>query len=592
MMKQFVAFVKSREELLSAYERAKAEQEARKPRTTLVIAYVGTAGERAVGEIRQIHNELLPAAELLGMRVDAAIANGKIAISKNDWDIDPGMGAVLSFLFFQTSKARVRIYDQATNSGSTVGDVIVKRMKETQNFRVMMICSTRPWPGFDTLMARICAGAKRHALFFGGLLGDGTHTYEDEVFTADGLYQDVLVTICFSGEDLSVAMKSSFGWHPLGHPVTVTKTAGTCRILEVEGKPALDVITHYLGGDKSWGDAENRLHFPLCLVRNGNLMGRYIYEIDGDDLILSSNIHTGEEIRLACGEPSSIIEQANGMWEDMYTFAPEATLVTSCLGRQFMMRNETEKELVQLAHFPASAGFYSYIEYVGTKGILSEANMTIVGVVMREGAPKTGEEHRELPRYSYGKKLTPTALLLRFVNVLTEEWEEAQKRLSELAERDDLTGLMNRRAMEIILRHSLDLARITGQAISVLMLDLDDFKSINDTYGHEMGDKALKAVAEVLRSCTRANEDTVSRWGGDEFFVILMAGREQAEEVGSRIREAVAHLRVLPEGKSFTVSCGIHVVPQGLDHAQVFRNVDRALYSAKKMSGKNSIVIG
>lgn len=590
-MKQFVAFVKSREELLAAYEKAKAEQEARKPRTTLVIAYVGAAEERAIGEVRQVHRELLPTAELLGIRVDAAIANGKIVIQKNEREIEPGMGVVLSFLFLQTSKARVQIYDQATNSGSTVGDAIVKRMKETQKFRAMMICSTRPWPGFDALMARIGAGAKRHALIFGGLVGDGIHTHEDEAFTAEAVYQDALVTICFSGEDLSVAMKSSFGWHPLGHPVTVTKTSGTRRVIEVEGKPALDAITHYLGGDKSWGDAENRLRFLPCLVRNGILLGRYIYEIDGDDLILSGDIYTGEEIRLTCGDPSSIIEQANDMWEDMYTFAPEATFVTSCLGRQFMMKNETEKELVQLAHFPASAGFYSYIEYIGTRGTLSEANMTIVGVGMREGAPKTGEAHPPLPKFSYGKKLTTTALLLRFVNVLTEEWEEAQKRLSELAERDDLTGLTNRRTMETILRHSLDITRVTGQAISVLMLDLDDFKSINDTYGHEMGDKALKAVAEVLRSCTRAGVDTVSRWGGDEFFVILMAGREQAEEIATRIREAVARLHVLPKGRSFTVSCGIHVVQPGLDHAQVFRNVDRTLYSAKSLLGKNSIVI-
>ena len=590
-MEQFVAFVKSREETRTAYEKAKAIEAELKPRTTLCIAYVGTTEKGGTERIQHMHRTYLPQAQLLGLRVDAAIANGKIAIQKNNSDISPGEGAVLSFLFFASSKARVRIYDQATESVGQIAGTILKHMRETERFRAMMVCSSRPWTGFETLMMRMRDGAKQHAVFFGGLLGDGQNRRPDEVFTAEGCYEDVLVTVCFSGEDLSCALRSSFGWHPLGHSVTVTRTSGPRRVIEVDERPALAAITHYLGGDKNWSDTDNRLHFLLSLTRNDILLGRYIQEIDGDDIILSGDIYTGEEVRLSCGDPSSIIEQANGMWEQLYDFVPEATLVTSCLGRQFLMQQETEKELAQLRNFPASAGFYSYVEYIGIKGSLSEANMTVVAVALREGEPKTGTARPALPKFSYGKKLNAMALLLRFVNVLTEEWEDAQKRLSELAETDALTGLANRRTMETVLRHSLDIARVTGQSISVLMLDLDNFKSINDLYGHEMGDRALQAVAEVLRSCTRSDADTVSRWGGDEFFVILMAGRQQAEEIAERIRHAVERCHVLPKGRSFTVSCGVHVVQPGMSQAQVFRNVDRALYSAKSQRGKNSIVI-
>ncbi len=160
--------------------------------------------------------------------------------------------------------------------------------------------------------------------------------------------------------------------------------------------------------------------------------------------------------------------------------------------------------------------------------------------------------------------------------------------------RDSLTNLFNRRFMEIALERELRRANRHRKPLSVLMLDIDHFKQLNDAYGHETGDVVLREVAAVMRQAVRA-EDTICRYGGEEFVAILPElAADDALARAESIRHLVSELRLFHRGEALreiTISIGIAVYPQnGETVDQLLSTADRALYEAKHM-GRNRVVL-
>jgi diguanylate cyclase (GGDEF)-like protein len=155
----------------------------------------------------------------------------------------------------------------------------------------------------------------------------------------------------------------------------------------------------------------------------------------------------------------------------------------------------------------------------------------------------------------------------------------------QLSLRDTLTGLGNRRLMELVLDRDLPNVRRYGRALSVVMLDVDHFKRYNDEHGHPAGDRLLAEIGAILRRETRDNDLPV-RYGGEEFLVILpetdVAGAEQLAE---RLRSAVA------QATPVTISLGIALAtPSRGDRPALIKAADDALYEAKT-TGRNRVVI-
>ena len=158
--------------------------------------------------------------------------------------------------------------------------------------------------------------------------------------------------------------------------------------------------------------------------------------------------------------------------------------------------------------------------------------------------------------------------------------EEAQ----QIALQDALTGLPNRVSFEQGLDHGLIQAKRHGWGLAVLFIDIDKFKNINDSYGHDLGDQVLLMVANRLKSFVR-DEDIVSRWGGDEFVCLLFEVKQEAdvtrlaEKMINRIAEACEFNGIV---LSIRASIGIAIYPADGDTADVlFKNADTAMYKAK-----------
>ncbi|EXJ13420.1 GGDEF domain-containing protein [Imhoffiella purpurea] len=167
-------------------------------------------------------------------------------------------------------------------------------------------------------------------------------------------------------------------------------------------------------------------------------------------------------------------------------------------------------------------------------------------------------------------------------------------RASQQLERDPLTGLGNRRAFDMQGSQWLADSVRHRHPIALMVMDLDRFKGVNDTYGHPVGDQLLRAVANTLTSVTRA-ADLCVRMGGDE-FVVLLPGTDlsAAMECAERIRQAVSRECVMiPTGETVTtsVSIGVAAHRHGMDLDQLYHQADDALYAAKR-AGTNRVLAG
>jgi diguanylate cyclase (GGDEF)-like protein len=158
---------------------------------------------------------------------------------------------------------------------------------------------------------------------------------------------------------------------------------------------------------------------------------------------------------------------------------------------------------------------------------------------------------------------------------------ENEARANELARVDPLTGLGNRRAFEEAVATEISRARRTNASLSLLVCDLDNFKKINDHYGHLAGDNCLRQVADALRAQLRG-ADLCFRWGGDEFIVVLADTGELASlEVVARIEANVAGSCARPDESPLHVTCGHAVLLDGMSADDLVAAADRALFARK-----------
>ena len=151
------------------------------------------------------------------------------------------------------------------------------------------------------------------------------------------------------------------------------------------------------------------------------------------------------------------------------------------------------------------------------------------------------------------------------------------RELVQLSRTDGLTGLFNQRHFYVVLESEINRARRQGRTVSLLLVDVDDFKRYNDRFGHLAGDAALGRIAGALKLACRRDIDSAYRYGGDEFVLVLPeADRTVAQEIAARVRSLIRD-----EGISLTVSIGIATLRDAEDLKSLIREADEAMYRDK-----------
>lgn len=197
---------------------------------------------------------------------------------------------------------------------------------------------------------------------------------------------------------------------------------------------------------------------------------------------------------------------------------------------------------------------------------------------------------------SLGARHIRLARQLRKLSRISDGYQRELKDLNEALKRsshtDYLTGLANRRDMMDRLKAELSRAKRGRLPLTLLMVDVDHFKSINDTYGHETGDRVLCAIADTMRATLR-QYDVCSRWGGEEFLVMLPGtGLKDGAIVAEKLREQISSIEVEHEGNrlSATISLGLACYRRGEPLTGLLQRADEAMYEAKRL-GRNQVAV-
>jgi len=185
--------------------------------------------------------------------------------------------------------------------------------------------------------------------------------------------------------------------------------------------------------------------------------------------------------------------------------------------------------------------------------------------------------------------LLVTGIVLFMTNFTVNRY---QRRLEEMATKDKLTGLANRQAFDLVAEHAIKGADRSGEPLSAMLIDIDHFKKINDTHGHQTGDAVIQGVAKVAAASLRES-DILCRWGGEEYLVLLRGcdsenARALAEKLGAAVRNA--EIQYMGTALSTTVSIGIaqYTGEEVID--SLLARADDAMYKAKK-DGRDRIVV-
>lgn len=517
----------------------------------------------------------LPDAQYYGCSSNGNIINGAFS--------EPPIGIICTVFEYPSTRLEIMQY---TLTQETEKEVMEDFLTEL---------SRRPWVTAVELLTTIrgmsmtdfcnALGETREDIhiFGGGAFSSDLYDNRACVFSRDGGFSDNGVVFClYGGEDLHVTSTFIRGWKPLGKTFHVTKSKGT-TLYELDGQPAYEVYYKYLNIKNNEHFFYNTLEFPFLYQHNGiDIMRAPTASNEDGSLTMTSDVEENVSARLAYGDPWTILESVQQDGKVIKNFHPEIIRVFSCAARRtFWGNTEVSKESLPFQNIAPTSGFYTSGEFLRTNGFVNQHNVTMVIAAMREGtaaSKKVGE--LEIDQTGFSGKVSLINRLASYINAAFDELEQA-------AVTDGLTKLLNRSEIQ----RRISERQRSGEVLSLIMIDLDDFKSVNDTYGHQEGDNVIIGLAELLRKGIPShNPDAdAGRWGGEEFMLLLPYDLNYAELAARDICGDFAAL-TFPKAGRRTVSIGVTEARDGESLDELLMRVDQALYQAKK-NGKNRYVV-
>jgi c-di-GMP phosphodiesterase len=420
----------------------------------------------------------------------------------------------------------------------------------------------------------------------GGLAGDNATFSQTFVFTKEAILTGGVAAVSLSSSNLKVYTDYSFNWKPIGKKLTITH-ANQNRVYTINDKTAVETYNYYLGQEIGNQLPFIGIEFPLIVERDGYSVARAAIAKESDgSLLFAGNLKNGEEIRFGFGDADTILGDTQKHLEQLSQHSVESIFIYSCMARRRFLPLEIEHETLVYNQIAPTSGFFTYGEFF-TNQLLNQS-MTILALSESD----TPIEQNVCYYHSHNKGTTLQALS-HLVSVSVSELETLQNELKSLSITDSLTTLYNRRYFDEISEKIFHLASRNDGNLSSIMVDIDKFKMINDTYGHSFGDIVLREISAILKNSLRKS-DFICRYGGEEFVILLPETNKQnaifiAEEIRQKIE---SYMFNLDDGKTLhcTVSLGISEYANERDHSisQIIKRADIALYNAKS-NGRNRV---
>ena len=418
-----------------------------------------------------------------------------------------------------------------------------------------------------------------------------------------------IVFVLYGGENFHALTIAVHGWRPLGMPFHITR-AERSTLYELNNKPAYEVYNNYLkiaeDDDFSW----NGLLFPIAIDYDGVQILRTPASVNPDgSLVLPADISDEHhDCRIAYGDPATILHGVEQTAQKLQAFRPQGILCFSCAARLVYWGDSfVNRETLPFQSIAPTTGFFTGGEFIRHGGHIIQHNVTLVLTALREGNGDSDLSPERLTPVKvdssgFDRQLAIINRMASFIGAASDELQDAYKNMEIMARTDGLTGLLDRREIERLIGKACK-----GESLSankpprsseklgepaLIMLDLDDFKHVNDKFGHEIGDEVLRMLAKTMRRI-EADSDTeilVGRWGGEEFMLLLpYASLKESAAIAENLRAEFASLAI-PEIGRCTMSLGVAKALPGESLNSLCSRVDDALYRAKT-SGKNCVAL-
>lgn len=572
-----------------------------------------------------------PLAVIVGSSTMGEIGEGRLLTNTS----------VISLVFFEKTRLQSFLVDTKNQEEGLVGKSLAKKIESNcpQIAGVLLLATSSSMDAANFLDGFSAGRSGTYPVF-----GAGAGVYEDQQQPVVSLNQQFsscgVVAVVFTGNDIDIVVHTYLGWEPLSKELTLTETDGLW-LKTIDDQPAFEVYHRYLNIQDDDDFFLNVLEFPLLVKRNGIVYAKTPSAVrDHHDIKFIADIKPGESARIGYGNPAMIINNARAIQDRVQAFNPEGIFIYSCTCRRFLLQNEVELETKAFQTIAPTAGFYTHGEIYSHDDRVMLLNATMVAVSMKERPGEPPEESPEkglaeaimgqavirrdkrmisrllnliaqitTSRIRKGSEIGPEralpesarvdpfnrqnnriiSQLVNFIKVVTAELEQANQEARLLAERDYLTQVYNRLKGHELLQSEITRCNRYGQECAIIMLDVDFFKQVNDTYGHNIGDAVLVQLVKLLAREIRS-VDVLCRWGGEEFLVLMpQIDAEGAKNAAERLR-AVVEATPFTQGLRQTASFGVTTYKQGESPEAFIDRADKALYEAKQ-KGRNCVVL-
>ncbi|MBQ9041316.1 MAG: GGDEF domain-containing protein [Eggerthellaceae bacterium] len=591
-MKQFQFDYSNREDMVAKLQELKPE--APDSSKVLVHIYCDCWADDDVKAAHGAAREVFPECVVTGSASYGNVVDGKAEFEN----------VIIVINVFEDPSSRIEGLYYPLQSGEAA-DVARRVVQEVEDrpwvtaVEALVMNSGEPMDDFCEAMAGLREGVE----VFGGLAHFG-HAADAPKFVIDGdgnVLRWGASFVLYGGDDLHVMTQHIRGWKPLGTELFATRCTGNI-VHELNGRSAQKLYEHYLHIENDESFFFNVLEFPFLLDIDGvSVLRTPIACLEDGSMILAAPVPEGSPLHIAYGDPEEILKAVREAGDELAAFRPDAIMLFPCgVRRTFWSDAGVNRELGPFQTVASTSGHFVAGELLRRGARVIEFNSTLVVVGMREGSLESKPEaHMEMPADRRQKK----SLVARFANfidaAMTEladsnrELEAANEALAKLSITDGLTGLLNRREIERRFREVCERAhREQGPMPFVIMMDLDDFKQVNDVYGHHEGDEALESFAKLLTELVDAVEVEVEfgRWGGEEF--ILFAKSDDPVAVEAFAESVRAGFEQASTGKHYrhTASFGVTRMRPGETPDAAIIRADEAMYQAKQ-TGKNKVVV-
>jgi diguanylate cyclase (GGDEF)-like protein len=553
-------------------------------RTLLIQCYVGIVDLKYIENLRSNLLNTLPNAIIIGSTTDRAIKGGKINELKE---------TSISFSFFNKTDIQTKFIKgcQKDNDSFLLGENLIKNTKLSKTKAILTFTDGANTNGEEFLKG-LSKEINNNIPISGGMAGNNknqdTYIFDNKNITNHG----ALIAI-FNSDTLIVNTYNSLNWEQIGKKFIVTKCEKNI-IYEINNIPIKEIYKKYLGIEMKKDNIHLVIQFPLVKKIEENNIPRVLIDIRYDCFIYAGNFSIGDEITFGYGNVQKIMMEAEKIFNEIIEQPTESIFIYSCIAREYFLGNKVDKELNIFEDIASTNGFFTLGEFFQNNGdrIFLNQSMTVL----------TFSESEELPTLS-GEftgfdciKEKPVDIITHLINSTVCELEKEKVELQRkknnfknLSIKDGLTGLYNRSFFQDEIYNALKRSQRSDYDTALFFIDLDAFKDINDTYGHEVGDFVLKEISARLKRELR-DTDILSRIGGDEFTIIIENFKSKfgLSVLGTNILECLRKpIKFEDKNLHLSGSIGISIYPDDTKNvSELIRYADIAMYESKN-EGKN-----